>query len=90
MQHMMAATDTLPMNFGFTGNDAGPSTLEDIVKAGAAGLKLYEDWGSTPAAIINCPNVGDAFDVQVCGDRMPHSRRTLIDKLGKHTHGYVE
>ncbi|KAH9966265.1 urease [Lactifluus volemus] len=67
MQHMLAATDTLPMNFGFTGkgNDAGPSALEDIVKAGAAGLKLHEDWGSTPAAIVNCLNVGDAYDVQV-------------------------
>jgi len=70
MQHMLAATDTLPMNFGFTGkgNDSGPSSLEDIVKAGAAGLKLHEDWGSTPAAIINCLNVGDDYDVQVCGD----------------------
>ncbi|KAI0288657.1 urease [Multifurca ochricompacta] len=67
MRHMLAATDTLPMNFGFTGkgNDAGPSALEDIIKAGAAGLKLHEDWGSTPAAIINCLNVGDAYDVQV-------------------------
>ncbi|KAF8501372.1 urease [Russula emetica] len=67
IQHMLAATDTLPMNFGFTGkgNDAGSSALEDIVKAGAAGLKLHEDWGSTPATIINCLNVGDAYDVQV-------------------------
>ncbi|KAI0261480.1 urease [Gloeopeniophorella convolvens] len=67
MKHMLAATDSLPMNFAFTGkgNDAGPSALEDIVKAGAAGLKLHEDWGSTPAAIINCLDVGDAYDVQV-------------------------
>ncbi|KAH9178433.1 urease [Lactarius sanguifluus] len=67
IKHMLAATDTLPMNFAFTGkgNDAGPSALEDIVKAGAAGLKLHEDWGSTPAAIVNALNVGDAHDVQV-------------------------
>ena len=44
MQHMMAATDTIPLNFLFTGkgNDAGPEALEDIVKAGAGGLKLHE------------------------------------------------
>ncbi|KAL0945384.1 hypothetical protein HGRIS_000879 [Hohenbuehelia grisea] len=67
MQHMLAATDTLPMNFGFTGkgNDAGPTALEDIVQAGALGLKLHEDWGSTPAAISNCLDVGDKYDVQV-------------------------
>ncbi|KAF8274735.1 hypothetical protein EI94DRAFT_1775706 [Lactarius quietus] len=67
IKHMLAATDTLPMNFAFTGkgNDAGPSALEDIVKAGAAGLKIHEDWGSTPAAIVNALNVGDTYDVQV-------------------------
>jgi urease len=67
MRHMLAATDGLPMNFGITGkgNDAGPRALEDIVRAGAAGLKLHEDWGSTPATIINCLNVGDKYDVQV-------------------------
>ncbi|TDL15433.1 urease [Rickenella mellea] len=67
MKHMLAATDGLPMNFAFTGkgNDAGPNALEDIVKAGAAGLKLHEDWGSTPAAIKNCLDVGDKYDVQV-------------------------
>lgn len=67
MKHMLAATDGLPMNFAFTGkgNDAGPNALEDIVKAGAAGLKLHEDWGSTPAVIENCLDVGDKYDVQV-------------------------
>lgn len=60
LQHMFAATDGMPMNFAFTGkgNDAGPKGLEDIVKAGAAGLKLHEDWGTTPAAIVNCLDVG--------------------------------
>lgn len=67
LQHMFAATDGMPMNFAFTGkgNDAGPKGLEDIVKAGAAGLKLHEDWGTTPAAIVNCLDVGDKYDVQV-------------------------
>ncbi|KAI0065525.1 urease [Artomyces pyxidatus] len=67
LRHMFAATDGMPMNFAFTGkgNDAGPKGLEDIVKAGAAGLKLHEDWGSTPATIVNCLNVGDQYDVQV-------------------------
>lgn len=91
IQHMLAATDTLPMNFGFTGkgNDAGSSALEDIVKAGAAGLKLHEDWGSTPATIINCLNVGDAYDVQVC-DYDWQSCRTLNNAPGKHSHGHIE
>jgi urease len=67
MKAMLAATDGLPMNFAFTGkgNDAGRNVLEDIVRAGAAGLKLHEDWGSTPAVISNCLDVGDEFDVQV-------------------------
>ncbi|KAF8183375.1 urease [Pholiota molesta] len=67
MRQMLAATDGLPMNFGFTGkgNDAGPTALEEIVRAGACGLKLHEDWGSTPAAIVNCLDVGDKYDVQV-------------------------
>ncbi|KAI0784205.1 urease [Abortiporus biennis] len=67
MRHMLAATDSLPMNFGFTGkgNDSGPNALDDIVKAGACGLKLHEDWGSTPSAIISCLDAGDKYDVQV-------------------------
>ncbi|KAF9790420.1 urease [Thelephora terrestris] len=67
MRHMLAATDGLPLNFGFTGkgNDAGGIPLEEIVKAGACGLKLHEDWGSTPATIVNALDVGDKYDVQV-------------------------
>ncbi|KAK7037956.1 urease [Favolaschia claudopus] len=67
MRHMLAATDGLPMNFAFTGkgNDAGPAALEDIVKAGAAGLKLHEDWGTTPATITTALDIGDKYDVQV-------------------------
>ncbi|CAE6465966.1 unnamed protein product [Rhizoctonia solani] len=67
MRHMLAATDSIPINYLFTGkgNDASPAALEEIVQAGAAGLKLHEDWGSTPAAIKNCLDVGDKYDVQV-------------------------
>ena len=65
---MISATDSMPMNFSFTGkgNDSGPKALEEIVRAGAAGLKLHEDWGSTPAAIKTALDVGDKYDVQVC------------------------
>ncbi|CAE7193403.1 unnamed protein product, partial [Rhizoctonia solani] len=67
MRHMLAATDSIPMNFMFTGkgNDSYPGALEAIVKAGAGGLKLHEDWGTTPKAIECCLDVGDKYDVQV-------------------------
>ncbi|KAG1905229.1 urease [Suillus fuscotomentosus] len=67
LKMMLAATDGLPMNFLFTGkgNDTGRHALEDIVRAGAGGLKIHEDWGSTPAVIANALDVGDEFDVQV-------------------------
>ncbi|KAG6851577.1 Urease, partial [Termitomyces sp. Mi166 len=63
---MLAATDALPVNFGFTGkgNDAGPTALKEIIQAGAISLKLYEDWGSTPAMIKNALDVADKYDVQ--------------------------
>ena len=64
---MIEATDALPLNFGFTGkgNDSGPRGLEDQIKAGAIGLKLHEDWGTTPSAIDSCLTVADQYDVQV-------------------------
>ncbi|TBU32575.1 urease [Dichomitus squalens] len=67
MRQMFAATDGLPMNFAITGkgNDTGTDALEDIVKAGAAGLKLHEDWGTTPSVIVTALDVGDKYDVQV-------------------------
>ncbi|ODO09283.1 urease [Cryptococcus amylolentus CBS 6273] len=67
MQNMITATDTIPLNFGFTGkgNDAGVHALKDIVEAGACGLKLHEDWGSTPEAIDRALTIGDEYDVQV-------------------------
>ena len=67
MQMMIEATDALPLNFGFTGkgNDSGPAGLEDQIKAGAIGLKLHEDWGTTPSAIDQCLSIADKYDVQV-------------------------
>ncbi len=64
---MFEAVDTFPMNFGFLGkgNSSGIATLEEQVEAGACGLKLHEDWGSTPAAINACLSVADRYDVQV-------------------------
>jgi urease len=67
MQMMMAACDGLAGNFGFTGkgNDAGTKAMVEVVQAGACGLKLHEDWGSTPEVIKKALDVGDQFDVQV-------------------------
>ena len=64
---MLQATDPLPMNFGFLGkgNSSRPEGLTEQIEAGAIGLKLHEDWGSTPAAIDACLGVADAHDVQV-------------------------
>ena len=67
LQLMLQATDAFPMNFGFTGkgNTSRPEGLADILEAGALGLKLHEDWGTTPAAIDQCLEVAERFDVQV-------------------------
>ncbi|HEY0588677.1 MAG TPA: urease subunit alpha [Pseudoduganella sp.] len=64
---MLAAADAFPMNLGFLGkgNVSLPLPLEEQIEAGAIGLKLHEDWGSTPAAIDNCLSVADRMDVQV-------------------------
>ncbi|NNL57018.1 MAG: urease subunit alpha [Pseudomonadales bacterium] len=64
---MLQATDALPMNFGFLGKGNGslPVALEEQLAAGACGLKLHEDWGTTPASIDNCLSVAEQFDVQV-------------------------
>lgn len=64
---MLQAADGFPMNLGFMGkgNASLPQALIEQVKAGAMGLKLHEDWGTTPAAIDNCLNVADQMDVQV-------------------------
>jgi len=67
IQSMLAAADAFPMNLGFLGkgNVSLPKPLEEQIQAGAIGLKLHEDWGTTPAAIDNCLSVADRMDVQV-------------------------
>ena len=64
---MLQATDELPMNFGFLGkgNASLPEPLVEQIKAGAFGLKLHEDWGTTPASIDNCLSVAEQYDIQV-------------------------
>lgn len=64
---MLQATDSLPMNLGFLGkgNASLPEALEEQLEAGACGLKLHEDWGTTPASIDCCLSVAEAYDVQV-------------------------
>jgi urease subunit alpha len=67
MQRMLQAAEALPMNLGFLGkgNASLPCPLEEQIEAGAIGLKLHEDWGTTPAAIDNCLSVAERYDVQV-------------------------
>jgi urease subunit alpha len=67
LARMLQSTDALPMNFGFLGkgNSSRPEGLHEQIRAGAIGLKLHEDWGSTPAAIDCCLSVADQYDVQV-------------------------
>jgi urease subunit alpha len=67
LARMLQATDALPLNVGLLGkgNSSRPEGLDDQVRAGAVGLKLHEDWGTTPAAIDSCLTVADAEDVQV-------------------------
>ena len=64
---MLMAADAFPMNLGFwgKGNSSSPEALVEQVNGGACGLKLHEDWGSTPSAIDTCLGVGDDMDVQV-------------------------
>ena len=67
IQRMYEAAEAFPLNFGFLGkgNSSLPESLREQVRAGALGLKLHEDWGTTPAAIDQCLTVADEFDVQV-------------------------
>tara|TARA_B110000977_G_scaffold54476_1_gene74182 strand:+ start:577 stop:2280 length:1704 start_codon:yes stop_codon:yes gene_type:complete len=64
---MLQAADAFPMNLGFMGkgNVSLPEPLREQVEAGAIGMKLHEDWGTTPAAIDNCLSVAEEMDVQV-------------------------
>ncbi|HEY6728933.1 MAG TPA: urease subunit alpha [Polyangiaceae bacterium] len=67
LARMLQAADALPMNLGFLGkgNASLPLPLVQQIEAGAIGLKLHEDWGTTPAAIDNCLDVAEKHDVQV-------------------------
>ncbi len=67
MARMLEAAEAFPMNLGFLGkgNSGQPEGLIEQVKAGAIGLKLHEDWGTTPAAIDTCLSVAEDYDIQV-------------------------
>ncbi len=67
MHRMLQAADSFPMNLGFLGkgNASLPIALEEQLEAGAMGLKLHEDWGTTPAAIDCCLSVAERYDVQI-------------------------
>jgi len=67
IERMLQAAEAFPMNLGFLGkgNASLPGALHEQIEAGAIGLKLHEDWGTTPAAIDNCLNVAEATDTQV-------------------------
>jgi len=67
LARMLQAAEGLPVNLAFAakGNTSRPAALEEMIRAGAACMKLHEDWGTTPAAINNCLSVADRFDVQV-------------------------
>ena len=67
IHRMLESAEGMPMNLGFLGkgNSSSEATLSEQVEAGAIGLKLHEDWGSTPKAIDTCLNVADKYDVQV-------------------------
>lgn len=67
LARMLQSIDAFPMNIGFLGkgNSSQPQALVEQIQAGAMGLKLHEDWGTTPAAIDTCLGVADEYDVQV-------------------------
>ena len=95
IQRMLEASEALPMNLGYLGkgNASLPAALEEQVAAGAIGLKLHEDWGTTPAAIDNCLTVADNYDVQVAihTDTLNESgfvEQTLAAIKGRTIHTY--
>jgi len=67
IHRMLQAAEAFPMNLGFLGkgNASLPAALDEQIEAGAMGLKLHEDWGTTPAAIDNCLSVAERYDIQV-------------------------
>jgi len=95
IQRMLQAAEAFPVNLGFLGkgNASLPWPLEEQVWAGAMGLKLHEDWGTTPAAIDNCLAVADRYDVQTAihTDTLNESgfvERTLAAIGGRTIHTY--
>jgi len=95
IHRMLQAAEELPMNLGFLGkgNASLPTPLEEQIAAGAIGLKLHEDWGTTPAAIDNCLSVAEAMDVQVAihTDTLNESgfvEHTLAAMKGRTIHTY--
>ncbi len=92
---MLRAADALPMNIGFLGkgNASLPQALEEQVHAGVVGLKLHEDWGTTPASIDNCLSVAERYDIQVSihTDTLNESgfvETTLAALKGRSIHAY--
>jgi urease subunit alpha len=95
IRQMLRAADALPLNFGFLGkgNASLAAALNEQVEAGAMGLKLHEDWGTTPATIDTCLAVAEAYDVQVAihTDTLNESgfvEHTLAAFKGRTIHAY--
>ncbi|EGB14642.1 urease, alpha subunit [Pseudodesulfovibrio mercurii] len=95
IMRMLQASDGLPMNLGWLGkgNASLPGSLNEQLEAGAMGLKLHEDWGTTPAAIDNCLDAAERYDVQVAihTDTLNESgfvENTLAAFRGRTIHAY--
>jgi urease subunit alpha len=95
IMRMLQASEGLPMNLGWLGkgNASLPGSLNEQLEAGAMGLKLHEDWGTTPAAIDNCLDVAERYDVQVAihTDTLNESgfvENTLAAFKGRTIHAY--
>lgn len=95
IMRMLQASESMPMNFGWLGkgNASLPAGLEEQVEAGVMGLKLHEDWGTTPSAIDNCLNVAEKYDIQVAihTDTLNESgfvESTLAAFKGRTIHAY--
>jgi urease subunit alpha len=95
IHRMLEAAEAFSMNLGFMGkgNASLPAALDEQVEAGAMGLKLHEDWGTTPAAIDNCLSVAERYDIQVAihTDTLNESgfvENTLAAFKGRAIHAY--
>jgi urease subunit alpha len=95
LRRMIEAAEGLPVNLGFLGkgNASQPKALVEMVEAGACGLKLHEDWGTTPAAIDCCLSVAEEYDIQVAihTDTLNESgfvEDTIAAFKGRNIHAY--